>query len=96
MNDQTMPAPAPVDTGKFTVYSSSEHAVGYNKRHFDHKRLETVADAILGLTHTEFKRMCADLHSGGHSIGSTPAAVEDCVFEYANRIMAEASNNQQH
>ena len=86
MNDQTMA----VASEKVTFMQPvREQQPTSGNKYVDHKRLENVADAILRLSHSEFKLMCADIHSISKSIGTEPREVEDCLFDYANRVIEE-------
>jgi hypothetical protein len=86
MNDQSTPVEA-----KLTLVPTREPSPG--NKYVDHKRLENVADAILRLSHSEFKLMCLDLHSISKATGKEPREVEDCIFDYANRVIEEGKQS---
>jgi hypothetical protein len=86
MTDQTMPVES-----KLTLVATREPPSG--NKYVDHKRLENVADAILRLSHSEFKLMCADIYSISNSTGTEPREVENCLFDYANRVIEEGKQS---
>lgn len=62
-------------------------------KYIDHKHIAAVGDSILRLNTSEFKAMCRDILSLSGATGVTPAAVEDCMFAFANLIIEESKSS---